>query len=102
MMPVISSKDTIVTLRQLHPPLLDYVFPLIFYYKLEHTFVLDKILFAQALTNTPHLSMSGIFGTVYEHILGCFILKDPFFLGFWNYSKLMLQLPVGVSLGQWP
>jgi hypothetical protein len=56
-------------------------------------------LFAQVLTNTPHLSSSGIFGMVYEHISGCFILEDPSFSGFWNYSKLLLRLHVGISLG---
>jgi len=38
---------------------------------------LDRSLFAQALTIAPHLSSNGVFGMVYEHLLGCFILKDP-------------------------
>jgi hypothetical protein len=39
-------------------------------------FVLDKILFAYALTITPYLFSGGLFGMVYEHLLGCFIPKD--------------------------
>ncbi len=77
MMPIIPSKDTIATLHQLHPLLLDFVFPHIFDYKLEHTFVLDRILFAQALTTTPHLFLGGFLRMVYEHFLGWFIPKDP-------------------------
>jgi len=38
---------------------------------------LDKILFAQALATSPHLSLGGFFGMLYEHLSGCFILKDP-------------------------
>ncbi len=34
-------------------------------------------MFAQALTIAPHLLSGGLYGMVYEHILGCFILKDP-------------------------
>jgi len=34
-------------------------------------------MFAKALITTPHLSLGGIFGMVYEHLLGCFIPKDP-------------------------
>jgi hypothetical protein len=49
MMPIIPSEDSIATLHQLHPPPLDLVPPLIFYYQLEHIFIMDKILFAQAL-----------------------------------------------------
>ncbi len=57
----------------------DHVPPLIFYYQLEHTFVLDMILFAQTLITTPHLSLGGIYEMVYKHLLGCFIPKDPSF-----------------------
>jgi hypothetical protein len=39
-----------------HPPL-NLVPPPIFDYQLEHTFVLDKIMFAQALAITSHLSL---------------------------------------------
>jgi hypothetical protein len=40
-------------------------------------------LFAQTLTIAPHLSSSGIFGMVYEHLLGFSILKDP---SFWLFK----------------
>jgi len=46
MMPVIPSENTIASLHQLHPFLSDLVPPPIFYYKLEHIFVMDRILFA--------------------------------------------------------
>jgi hypothetical protein len=59
---VISSKDIGVALHQLHPPSLDLVLPPIFDYKHEHTYVLDKILFAQALAIAPHLSLYGLSG----------------------------------------
>ncbi len=40
-----------------------------FYYNFEHIFVLDKSLFAQALTKfAPHLSSDELFGMVYEHL----------------------------------
>jgi hypothetical protein len=61
----------------LHPSPLDLVPPLIFYYHLEHNFVLDRILFAQTLAIVPHLSLGGLFEMVYEHLSRCFILKDP-------------------------
>jgi hypothetical protein len=59
------------------PPPLDLVLLPNFDYQLEHIFVLDRILFAQSLTTTPHLSSGGLSEMVYEHLLGCFILKDP-------------------------
>ncbi len=59
MKPTIFSKDTVVALHQLHPPLFDLVPSPIFYYKLEHTFVLDRILFAQALATAPHFFQMG-------------------------------------------
>jgi hypothetical protein len=34
-------------------------------------------LFAQTLAIAPHLSSSGLFGMVYEHLSKCFIPKDP-------------------------
>jgi len=34
-------------------------------------------LFTQALAIAPHLCSSGLSGMVYEHLLGCFIPKDP-------------------------
>ncbi len=56
---------------------LDRVPPLIFYYHPEHTFVLDRTLFAWAITITPRLFLDGLFGIVYEHFSRCFILEDP-------------------------
>ncbi len=38
---------------------------------------MDRILFAQALVTTLHLSLGGLFGMVYEHLSGRFIPKDP-------------------------
>jgi hypothetical protein len=73
----IPSKDIIADLHQPHPPPSNLVPPLIFDFKLEHIFVLNKILFAQALTFAPHLLLGGFFGMIYEHISGCFMLKDP-------------------------
>jgi hypothetical protein len=87
-------------LCQLQPLPLDHVPPLIFYYQPEHTFVLNRTLFAQALTIAPHLSLGGFFGMVYEHISRCFIPEYPF-LGFSKYFKLFLLLFVVISLGQW-
>ncbi len=84
MLPVVPLEDTIVVLCQLHPFSLNHVPPLIFYYQLKHTFVIDRTLFAHALTIAPHLSSGGLYGMVYEHISGCLIPKDPS-LGF---SKL--------------
>jgi hypothetical protein len=51
---------------------------------------------AQALTTTPHLFLSGFFGMVYEHLLGCFILEDP---SSW-FSKIFQA--VVVTCGQIP
>jgi hypothetical protein len=59
-----------------------------------HTFVLDKTLFAQTLTIVPHLSSSGIFGMIYEHLLGCSILKDPFF-GFLELFQVIVIVARG-------
>jgi hypothetical protein len=77
MTPTIFSKDIIVALCQLHPFPSDLVLPPIFNYKFEHIFVLDRILFAQALAIAPHLFSSVFSGMVYEHFSKCFILKDP-------------------------
>jgi hypothetical protein len=76
MTPVIPSKNTVVALHRLHPPPLDLVLPLIFDYQPKHTFVLNRTLFAQLLTIVPHLSSSGLFGMVYEHLLICFIPEN--------------------------
>jgi hypothetical protein len=43
----------------------------------EHTFVLDRTLFARAITIAPHLFSDGLFGMVYQHFSRCFILEDP-------------------------
>jgi len=69
MTPVVFLEDIVATLHQLHPLPLDLVPPPISGYQLEHTFVLDKTLFAQALATTPHLFSGGLFGMVYEHFL---------------------------------
>jgi hypothetical protein len=37
-------------------------------YFLLSIFVLDKILFTQTLTSTPHLSLGGLSKVVYEHL----------------------------------
>jgi hypothetical protein len=71
------SKDTIATLHQLHAPPSNLDPPPIFDYQPKHIFVLDRTMFAQALTVTPHLFSNGFFGMLYEHLLGCFIPKDP-------------------------
>jgi len=76
MTPIILLEDTIATLRQLHRLPLDLIPPPIFYYQLEHTFVMDRTLFAQALAIAPNLSSSGLFKMVYEHLFRCFILED--------------------------
>jgi len=67
-MPTIHLENIVATLRQLNPLLLDHILLFIFYYKLEHTFVLDKILFAHVLATAPHLSLGELFGMVYEHL----------------------------------
>jgi hypothetical protein len=77
MMPSIPLEDTIATLCQLHPLPSNHVFPLVFNYQPKHTFVLNRILFTYALTTIPHLSLGGLSGMVYEHILGCFIPEVP-------------------------
>ncbi len=94
MTPIIFLKDIIDAMRQLHPPPSDLVLPLSFYYQHEHTFVLDKTLFAQALVTTPHLSSSGFFGMVYEYILRCFIPKDPS-LRFLELFKVVVAITRG-------
>jgi hypothetical protein len=77
-------KDIVITLHQLHPLPSGLIPPPIFYYQLEHTFVLDRTLFAQALATTPYLSLNKRFGMVYEHFSRCFILEDPS----WRFLKL--------------
>ncbi len=51
--------------------------PPIFDFQLEHIFVLNRIMFAQALAYVPHLSSSGISRMVYEHLSRCFIPNHP-------------------------
>jgi len=58
---------------------------------------MDRTLFAQALIITPHLFFHGLYGMVYEHILGCFIPKDPSS----RFSKLF-QIVVVVAHGDIP
>ncbi len=66
------------TLHQLHLPPSNLVPPPSFYYQPKHIFVLDRILFTQALAIAPHLFSSGFSGMVFEHLSGCFILENPF------------------------
>jgi len=77
MTPTIPSKDTIDIVHQLHPLPSGLIPTPIFYYQFEHIFILDRTLFAQVLTTTLHLSSNKLFGMVYEHLSGRFILKDP-------------------------
>jgi hypothetical protein len=77
MTPTISLEDTVVALHQLHLLPLDLVLPPISNYQPKHIFSINKTLFTQALPDVPHLSLSGLFRMVYEHLLGCFIPKDP-------------------------
>jgi hypothetical protein len=65
------------TLHQLHPFPSNLVPPPIFDYQLEHTFVLDKTLFTQALATTSHLFLGGFSGMVYDYLSRCIIPKDP-------------------------
>jgi hypothetical protein len=60
MTPIIFSKDIVVALHQLQPPPSNLVLPPIFYYQPKHTFVLDRIMFGQALAITPHLFSNGL------------------------------------------
>jgi hypothetical protein len=76
-MPAIPLEDNVVYLAPTAPPFFKPCPSTYFYYQLEHTFILDRTVFAQALTTMPHLFSSGFFGMVYEHFLGCFIPKDP-------------------------
>jgi len=76
MLLVVFLEDAIVVLCQLHPFPLNHVFPFIFDYQPKHTFVLDRTLFTHTLTIIPYLSLIGLFGMVYEHILTCVIPKD--------------------------
>jgi hypothetical protein len=96
MMLAILSKDIVVALHQLHSLPLDLVLPPIFYYKHEHTYVLDKTLFAQALAIVPHLSLDGLSGMVYEHFWGCFIPED-----LWSWFLKLFHIVV-VTRGDIP
>jgi hypothetical protein len=77
MTPTIPSKDTIVTLCQLHSLPSEHVPPFTFDFQPKHTFVLDMTLFVQALTIAPHLFLGGLSRMVYEHLSRCFILRNP-------------------------
>ncbi len=52
---------------------------------------MDRTLFTQALTTTPHLSLGGLFGMVYEHLSRCFILEDPS-LGFLKSLQIIVTI----------
>jgi len=92
MTPTIPSEDIIIAMRQLHPPPSNFVPPPIFNYWPKHIFVLDRTLFAQTLTSTPHLSSDGLFEMVYEHFTKCFIPKDPSS----RFSKLFQDVAIVV------
>ncbi len=100
MTPSIPSKDTLVVMCQLHPPSLNLVLPPIFDYQHEHTFVLNKTLFTQALTIAPHLSSSGFLGW-YMNISWDASYQRTHPQGFQNYFRLLLLLFMGISLGRW-
>jgi hypothetical protein len=58
-------------------------------------------MFAQALTITPHLSLGGLSGMVYEYFSGCFIPENPSL----RFSKLFQVVAIvicGISLVRWP
>jgi hypothetical protein len=95
----IFSKDIVVALCQLHPLPLDLVFPPVFNYQFEHTFVLDRILFAQALAIAPHLFSGGFSKMVYEHFSRCFVLKDPS-SGFSKLFQVVTRVAKG-DIGRW-
>ncbi len=69
-------KNIVATLSQLHPLPSNHVPPFIFDFQPNHTFVLDRTLFAQTLATIPYLSSTGLYGMVYEHHSSCFILED--------------------------
>jgi hypothetical protein len=52
---------------------------------------MDRTLFTQALTTTPHLSLGGLFGMVYEHLSRCFIPEDPS-LGFLKSFQIIVTI----------
>jgi hypothetical protein len=55
---------------------------------------MDKTLFAQTLAIAPHLSSSGLYGMVYEHLSNYFILKDPS-LGFSEFFQATIVVACG-------
>jgi hypothetical protein len=87
-------ENIVVNLHQLHPPPSNLIFPPIFYYQPQHTFVMDKTMFAQALAIAPHFSFNGLYGMVYEHIFGCFIPKDSS-LGFSKLFQIVIVITRG-------
>jgi hypothetical protein len=91
---VIPLEDIVATMHQLHPLPSNHVPPFIFDFQPNHTFVLDRTLFAQTLTIAPHLSLGGLSWMVYEHHSNCFILKDASL----RFSKLF-QIVVVVTHG---
>jgi len=86
----IPSKDIVATVRQLHPLPSNHVLPFIFNFVLNHTFVLDRILFAQTLATVHYLFSSGLFGMVYEHHSSSFILEDASL----KFSKLFQTIVI--------
>ncbi len=54
-------------------------------------------MFAHTLATTPHLFSNGLSRMVYEHLLGCFISKDPSL----EFSKLF-QAIIVVAHGDIP
>jgi hypothetical protein len=60
MIPTSFLLDIIVAMCQLHPLFLGLLLRPIFDYQLEHIFVMDRILFAQALATTSHLSSNEL------------------------------------------
>jgi hypothetical protein len=55
---------------------------------------MDKILFAQTLAIIPHLSLSGLYGMVYDHLSNYFILKNPS-LGFSELFQAIVVIAHG-------
>jgi hypothetical protein len=88
--PTIPSKDIVATVRQLHHLPSNHVPPFIFDFVLNHTFVLDRILFAQTLAIVHYLSSGGLFGMVYEHHSSSFILEDASL----KFSKLFQTIAI--------
>jgi hypothetical protein len=71
-----TSFNTALTLTTLHLNL-DGYFPLFLEnYELDQDFELSSDSFKLAFQRMPHLSISGPFGMVFEHLQDCFHPKD--------------------------